>query len=93
MKKCLLLIALFLGLQANFAQESMTFCAVDAVDGLKNCIMGTGVQYSVVYTANNSIYIAGKGNQPAGKINSCIAQYNNAARNCADAPVLLTNPG
>lgn len=92
MKKYLLLIALFLGIQANFAQGSMTFCAYDAVDGLNNCLMGNGVQFTIVYTGNNNIYIVGKGNQPPGKIQSCIAQYNNDARDCADAPVIIDNP-
>lgn len=92
MKKYLLLIALFLGLQSNFAQGSMTFCAQDAVDGLSNCLMGNGVQFTIVYTGNNSIYIVGKGNQPPGKIQSCIAQYNHDANDCADAPVIIDNP-
>lgn len=92
MKKCLLFIALFLGLQANFAQGSQSFCAYDAVDGLSNCLMGNGVQFSIVYTGNNNIYIVGKGNQPPGKITSCIAQYNTVSRDCADAPVIIDNP-
>ena len=92
MKKCLLLIALFLGLQSNFAQESMTFCAYEVVDELNNCLMGNGVQFTIVYSGNNNIYIVGKGNQPPGKIQSCIAQYNHDATDCADAPVIIDNP-
>ena len=95
MKKCILLIALFLGLQANqvnFAQDSQSFCAFDAVDGLNNCLMGNGVQFSIVYSGNNSIYIVGKGNQPPGKTQSCIAAYNHDASSCEDAPVIIDNP-
>ncbi len=89
MKKYLLLVALFLGLQANFAQS---LCSYEAVDNLGLCLQGNGIQYTIVRTGNNNIYIVGKGNPPPGKIQSCIAAYNNGARDCADAPVIIDNP-
>ena len=92
MKKCLLLIALFLGLQANFAQESQTFCAYEVVEGLRFCLMGKGAQFTIVYTGSNNIYIVGRGNQPTGKLNTCIAQYNTNSYDCEDAPVIVDNP-
>ncbi len=88
MKKYILLIALFLGLQANFAQS---LCSYEIVDSLKLCLQGNGVQFTIMYSGN-SIYIVGKGNQPPGKIQSCVAAYNHDARDCSDAPVLIDNP-
>lgn len=89
MKKYFLLIAVFLGMQANFAQS---LCSYEIVDNLKSCMTGNGVVFGIIYTGNNSIYIVGKGSPAPGRIQSCIAQYNTAATDCPDAPVIIDNP-
>jgi len=91
MKKYFLLITLFIGLQASFSQTSQTMCTVDVLNDLRTCLSGNGINFSFVYSGN-SIYIAGRGNPPPGKIEACVAKYNHDSGDCPDAPVLINNP-
>lgn len=96
MKKILLLIALFMGMQLNYAQDlgaasDISTCSSDLTNSLQSCLLGNGINFTFLYSGN-SIYIIGKGSPAPGKIESCIARYNNDARDCPDAPVIINNP-
>lgn len=91
MKKALFLILVLVGLSSNqFAQKpwETSQCAMTCFDALGFCLDANAVMYTMTYT-DNEVTIYGEGVVPPGKINSCIAQYNQNRSSCPSAPVVV----
>jgi hypothetical protein len=97
MKKLSFLALVFIGMQTisfahsrpstaakeHAAANSITPCAEEAIDNLISDLYKKQINFSLTYnTRLGFVFIRVFDNPPPGKVQSCVAHYNNDARNC-----------
>jgi hypothetical protein len=97
MKKLLFVTLVFIGMQtisfahsrsstaakSRAAANIITPCAEEAIDNLISDLYKKGINFSLTYNSRlGFVFIKVYDNPPPGKVQSCVAHYNNDARNC-----------
>jgi hypothetical protein len=103
MKKLSFVTLAFIGLQtisfahsrpstaekAQAAANIMTPCAEEALDNLMTDLYKKEINFSLTYNSRlGYVFIKIYDNPPPGKVQSCVAHYNNDARNCGSTLAL-----
>jgi hypothetical protein len=72
--------------------NTLTPCAQEAMNSLQAELISKNVDFSLTYSLGlGYAYITVTGTPPPGRVQSCIAHYNQDAKGCPGAPVIVIN--